>query len=166
MGDIASSLCLCNSGYIYSVFLIFIYNLTFGQRRFTKKNWMGSGNWPSVLGNTLAVLHERQWVSRDILRANLRACRLSTASFRTLFFPSTYSFPRLPLLMLLARASIPPSFQPKFSYHEFHHDGNLDIFSPHFHSTFNTRCQFLLTHILKLGTYFDNDIAIRLSCVR
>lgn len=154
IGGIAPPLCLSTLGYIYSVFFIFIYNPTFGQRRFTKKNWMGSGNWPSVLGNTLAVLMKGNEFAR-YPTANLRACRLSTASFRTVpfFFPLRFLnlCPRFCCFMPYASRELQfhlfsiPNFRTADSIMT-----TTRIFSVHTLTARLThhKCQFLSTHIL------------------
>lgn len=93
-----------------------------------EKELDGIRNWPSVLGTLLPSSWKAMSSQAQNSMANLRACRLSTASFRTVFFPLRFlNFcPRLCYLC--------PSRAPQFHLSSIHQifvaadsNGDLDI---------------------------------------
>lgn len=85
-----------------------------------EKELDGIRNWPSVLGTLLPSSWKAMSPQARYPTSNLRVCRLSTASFRTVFFSLRFlNFcPRL-CCLCPSRTPIPSSFHPKFSYRRF-----------------------------------------------
>lgn len=124
-----------------------------------EKELDGIRNWPSVLGTLLPSSWKAMSSQAQNSMANLRACRLSIASFRTVFFPFVFLTSARAYVTYAPQEPCNSIFLPsiKFSYRRFRR--RLWYFSPHSSNTFNINC-LLLTHrlyniylYLKLGAY-------------